>query len=99
MAIQKVNTEAVAAAAAAITSANNHINAAFDAVRSAGSDLQTQWNSRAGSAAQDLIYRLFKGNDSRSAILQNYANTLQQVVTPGYVQSETTNAKLADLFQ
>lgn len=98
MSIQKVNTEAIAAAASAVNAANARINSEFDRVRSAGTAMDNAWNSRAGNAARDLMYELFKGNESRSAVLQNYANTLHQVVTPGYDSSESENTKLADLF-
>lgn len=98
MSIQKVNTEAIAAAAAAINSANARLNGEFDRVRAAGMSMDNAWNSRAGNAAQNLMYELFKGNDSRSAVLQNYADTLLKVVDPNYTQSESANSKLADLF-
>lgn len=98
MSIQKVNTEAIAAAASAIASANANINSSFDELRNAGSDMAGSWNSRAGSAAETTLYQLFKGNEARSAVMQNYLNILQQVVNPGYESGETENTKLADQF-
>lgn len=98
MSIQKVNTEAIAAAASAITTANNRINCEFERVRAAGNSMDNSWNSKAGNTARDMMYQLFSGNETRSSVLQNYANTLQQVVTPGYDLGEKENTKLADLF-
>lgn len=98
MAIQKVNTENIAAAATQIKVADNRINGSFDKVVSTGKNMGRTWNGKAGVAADELMYRLFQGNESRSAVLQNYAATLQQVVAPGYDQGETKNTKLADLF-
>ncbi len=98
MPIQKVNTEAIAAAAANISSANTSINQAFDPIISQKNTLEASWNSPAGDAAQTLLNELLRGNDARSTVMQNYVSTLQQVVSPGYDQGETQNTKLADLF-
>lgn len=98
MSIHKVNTEGVATAAAKIFSSNNTINQAFAQVKTQGNIMACSWNSRAGAVALDTFYNLIQGNESRSAVLQNHAATLQQVVIPGYEASESLNTKLADLF-
>ena len=98
MSIHKVNTENISAAAAKISVGNNTINQAFAQVISQGNNMALSWNSRAGDAALDTFHKLIKGSEARSAVLQNHAATLQQVVVPGYDASEKQNTKLADLF-
>lgn len=98
MAIQKVNTDGILAAANTLSASNAAMNDAFNVLRSAGYTMENSWNSRAGTAAASLMYQLFNGNEARSAVLQNYVNLLQQSVTPGYVNAETVNTKLSDQF-
>lgn len=98
MAIQKVDTEAIALAASAIATAGANVTTEFQNVRNAGNTMISNWNSKAGTAAQTLMYELFAGSEAQASVLQNYANVLQQVVNPGYVESETANTTLADQF-
>lgn len=98
MSIHKINTDGITVAATKIIQADDNINTAFKAVVTHGRNLENTWNSKAGTIASQLFDKLLQGNTSRSAVLQNHASTLQQVVAPNYVQSETTNKKLADLF-
>lgn len=98
MSIQKVNTEGIAAAAARISAHNNTINQAFARVTAQSNNMACSWNSPAGDAALETFHKLIQGNESRSAVLQNHAATLHQVVAPGYDTTEKHNTKLADLF-
>lgn len=98
MSIHKINTDGITAAAAKITQVDNNLNTAFKSVVTQGRNMENTWNSKAGDAAIQLFEKLLQGNTSRSAVLQNHASTLRQVVAPNYVQSETNNKKLADLF-
>ena len=98
MAEQKVNTEAIDQMALAIAAANNNINTSFETLRKGGTKLEENWKSKAGSQAVTTMYSLFNGNESRSAVIENYVNFLSKQVSPGYVSSETQNTKLADQF-
>ena len=98
MSIHKVNTDAIASAAGRISRADTAINDAFFRTVKEASAMSGFWNSRAGDAAQDLLDRLIQGNDARSAVLKSYEVMLNQVVNPGYVESEKVNTKLADLL-
>lgn len=98
MSIHKVNTDGIIAAATKITLADDAMSSAFEQVVTQGRNMANSWHSTAGDAASNLFEKLIQGNTSRSAVLQNHAATLQQVVAPGYVQSEKNNKKLADLF-
>ena len=98
MSIQKVNTEAISAAATQISSVNTAINQAFEPIISKKNSLESSWNSPAGDAAITLLNQVLQGNEARSAVMQNFATILQQVVSPGYDQGETQNTKLSDLF-
>lgn len=98
MAIQIVDTEAIAATAMVISAANTNMDNAFEAVRRLGGQLDDSWNSAAGSVATSALYQLFRGQEARSACLLNHANILQQVVAPGFEQCEQTNVLLADQF-
>ncbi len=98
MSIQRINTEAISAAATQISSANTAISQAFEPVVNQTNQLSASWNSPAGHAAVTLLNQLLQGSEARSAVMRNYAATLQQVVTPGYDHGETQNTKLSDLF-
>lgn len=98
MSIHKVNTEGIVAAASKISACDSTINQAFAKVVSQSNNMACSWNSPAGDAALDTFHKLIKGSEARSAVLQNHAATLQQVVVPGYDASEKQNTKLADLF-
>lgn len=99
MSLQKVNTEAIAATAAQISAADSAMNQAFESVVSQKSSLEGAWNSPAGETAAVILNQLLQGSEARSAVMHNFAAVLQQVVSPGYDQGETHNAKLADLFR
>lgn len=98
MALQKVVTEEIAAAAGTLTQINNQLNNEVDNLQRIGSNLLSSWESAAGSAAQTTLCQLLKGNEARSAVLDNYINMLQQVVNPSYTSAEETNTKLSDMF-
>ena len=98
MSLQKVDTERIAAAAGAITTANTNMETNFETIRTLGQRMASNWNSAAGEAAESLMNQLFKGNEARAAKFLNCANLLAQQVNPGYDNAETTNTKLADMF-
>ena len=102
MAKQVVNTERIASAANKLRTVNNNINNAFSTMQNKARQLDNNWKSAAGDAARITMYEIFKFNDSkdgRPAVLQNYINMLEQQVNPGYINTETTNKKLADNFK
>lgn len=98
MALQKVNTEAINQMAAAIADANANLNDAVSDLYTDGKNMDANWDSKAGSAAVTLMYDLFKGNEARSVVLENYVAFLRQYVTQGYTAAEDQNTKLADQF-
>lgn len=96
---QSLETEALDAAISALRGANNAMNSAFTAVERQGSVLNCSWISGAGNAAVTTLYKLIKGNESRSAVLQNYINFLSQQVEQGYISVEDCNTSLAAYFR
>lgn len=98
MALQKVNTDAINQMATAISTTNANLNSAFSDLYTDGKNMDAHWNSSAGNAATTLMYSLFKGNEARSAVLENYIVFLRQYVTQGYIAAEEQNTKLADQF-
>lgn len=84
--------------AGAIASANSNINQSFEDLRKKGQNMDNSWNSKAGKQAVTLMHQLFKGNDARSAVLENHIAYLQNVVNPGYISGEDQNTSLADQF-
>lgn len=98
MALQKVNTEAIASMATDIANANQKMNEAFSRVEIDGKNMDTRWNSKAGTQAATIMYNLFKGNEARSAVLENYVTFLQQFINPSYTAAEEQNTKLSDQF-
>lgn len=96
---QSLDTAALDTAVSALRSADGSINAAFTAVERQSGVLQGSWHSGAGSTAVTQLYQLIKGNESRSAVLQNYINLLVQQVEQGYVSVEEANTSLASYFR
>ena len=96
--MQKVNTESISAMANAISSTNTTLNSEFYNVQTAGNTMGANWNSDAGSLAISKMYQLFRGNEERSAVMENHANFLRNLVVTNYNASETENTKLSDLF-
>lgn len=99
MALQKVNTDSIAAAAAAIRSTDAGLTAGVEQLRTMCTNLLGSWESSAGSTAQSVFLDISRGDEARSAVLQNYAAMLTEVVNPGAETAENTNTKLADLFK
>jgi hypothetical protein len=100
MAKQTINTENVASSAGKLRTANNNINCEFEKMQGKAKLLDNEnWKSAAGEAARTKMYELFKGNEPRSAVLQNYVEMLEQQVNPNYIATESTNTKLADKFK
>ena len=99
MAKQVVNTDRISTAANKLRSVNTTINSAFGTLRSKAQQIDNSWRGRAGEAARTTMYQLFRYNDARSTVLQNYISMLQQQVNPSYTNTETVNTKLADKFK
>jgi len=99
MAKQVVNTDRIASSASKLRAVNSAINNEFRTLQNKALQLDNNWKSAAGNVAKTTMYELFKSNDVRSSVLQNYINTLEQLVNPGYIDAETTNTKLADKFK
>jgi len=99
MAKQVVNTDRLTSAANKLRTVNNNINGELRTLQNKANQLDSNWKSAAGDAARTTMYQLFKNNEERSAVLQNYINMLQQQVNPGYINTETVNTKLADKFK
>lgn len=99
MAIQSIDTERVASSIASLRAVNGAINDAFDTMQKKAQQLDSAWNSKAGETAKTTMYQIFKNSDTRSAVIQNYINLLEQQVDPGYINTETVNTQLADQFK
>ena len=95
---QKVNTVAIETMAGAISTANNNINQSFENLKTKGREMDNAWNSGAGSKAVTMMHDLFKGNEARSTVMENYVVFLRNVVNPGYNSAEEANTSLADQF-
>lgn len=97
---QLIEIEKVAAVATVLQSVNDSIDDAFDQMSKVSDRYLSQyWNSEAGCAAITWMFKIFKGNESRSAVIQNYINFLNQQVNPGYRAAEQVNTSLADQFK
>ena len=99
MAKQKIDTEKVASAANKLRSANSNINSEFRTLQGKSRQLDSDWKSKAGETARTTMYEIFKSNEERSTVLQNYINMLEQQINPGYIETEDANTTLADQFK
>lgn len=96
---QVVNTDRLTSVANKLRTVNNNITSEFRTLQNKAKQLDTNWKGAAGEAARTTMYQLFKNNEVRSTVLQNYINMLEQQVNPGYTNTETVNTKLADKFK
>ena len=94
-----VNSELIGAAVSGLRGQNQSINNDFEGFKKKAGALESKWNSAAGSRACTQMYQLFKVNETRSSVLQNYINILEQQVSPGYISAENANTTLADQFK
>lgn len=99
MAKQVVDTDRIKDAASRLRTADSNMNNEFSSLQGKAKQLETNWKGAAATVAQTTIYRLFQGNEVRSAVIQNYIHMLEQQVNPGYTGAETVNKKLADSFK
>ena len=99
MSKEVVNTGGIASAAVKLRSVNDNINSSFETLKNKAKQLESNWNSGAGSTACTAMYQLFKIGETRSEVIQNYINTLEQQVNPGYIKTEEVNTSLADQFK
>ena len=96
---QVVNTEIISSASSRLRTANSNINNEFRALQTKMRQLNTNWKSAAGAVAQTTMEQIFRYNETRSAVIQNYHNMLEQQINPGYSDTEIKNKKLADKFK
>jgi len=99
MAKQSINTEKVMSAVYRLRAINATINNEFRNLQNIAKRLENDWKSSAGANAHTTIYQLFKNNEIRSSVIQNYINLLEQQVIPGYINTESVNNKLSDKFK
>lgn len=100
MADLKVDTAAILATAEKMEEINKKIKESFSNVNDAIKILDNAWE---GSTATTCIAKLRKGNsdimNARYDAFDNYISLLKKYVSPGYVDAEETNIKLADAFK
>lgn len=100
MAKQSIDTERVAATVTRLRNINRNISNAFGTMeRTAQNGISFNWKSATGDAALTKMLELFKNNQARETVLQNYIILLEQQVRPGYENAEETNRSLASQFK
>lgn len=99
MSKQLVDSERIEATITKLRTVNSTINKEFGTLEKTAKRLDSDWNSGAGATARTTMYQLFKSNESRSNVLQNYINTLELQVNPAYIDAESVNTQLADKFK
>ena len=98
MSRQSIDTTQVAVALNRIRTINNNINNQFNSLRSRMWPLNS-WRGPTGTAAQTLMHELFRNNEARSAVMQNYTDILERLINPSYQAAENQNRSLANLFK
>lgn len=96
---QTVNTEGIASAAGKLRGINSNITFVFGTLKTTAKLLDDDWKGSAGESARTFMYEIFKGNEAREAVLQSYADMLEQKINPEYIETETANKSLADKFE
>ena len=100
MAKQSIDTERVATTVTRLRNISRNISGAFSRMeQTAKSGLISNWKSSTGDAALTKMLELFKNNQARDTVLNNYIILLEQQVKPGYENAEETNKSLASQFK
>ena len=95
-----VNTDRIVSTASELSTINAQIRDGFDSVQKAISSLKQTWEGPAASYAINKFQRTIPGGlEARYAVLNDYSTFLLSSVGEGYVQAETVNTSLADLFK
>ncbi|MCL2662963.1 MAG: WXG100 family type VII secretion target [Oscillospiraceae bacterium] len=96
----RVNTSAITAAANNIANLNTGIRNDFNTVETEMNGLASAWRGEASERARAAFSSVRNAylND-RFSVVDNYVRFLRNQVGDGYVQTETTNEKLADAFK
>jgi len=99
MSKQVINTDDVDYAKNRLRTVNDNIDRALGELANKSKQLESNWKSSSGDAAQIAMRELLKGNEVRSLVICNYVNILEKQINPGYIEAETVNAKLSDQFK
>lgn len=99
MSRQVVNTDKISVSVNKLHIVDSNINEEFETLERKAKQLDNNWKSIAGDTAGTRMYRIFKNNEMRSAVLQNYINMLKDQINPNYTNTESTNVRLADKFK
>ena len=96
---QAVDSQRLLDTAAVLRKTDGELTREMDSLKRTVERMANTWRSGAGDRAIQVMYQLFKNNDARSTVLQNYINFLEQMAVPGLVNAEDVNTKLADQFK
>lgn len=99
MAEQKIDTEQAIYTISMLRRTNRSIKEFFGVIRGHGRMLEREWKGRAANKAISYLCQFEKDNETRSDVMQNYINQLEQQVVPGYEQAENVNLRLSDKFK
>ncbi len=99
-----VDTQAVVKTADDIARYNQKIQSEFDSIVHAMNTLQRNWNSPAKEKAINSFNKIKKNyqdsaKNSRYQIINNYVNSLKDVVKDDYVAVEEANIKIAEGYK
>ena len=95
-----VNTDRIVATASELNTINGQIRDGFESVEKAMNHLKKTWEGPAANyAMKKFTSTLAGGLEARYTAMNNYSTFLLSSVGEGYVQTETVNTSLADLFK
>ena len=96
----RVNTDLVNIAAKNINDYNGNIKVAFESLDKVMASLGDYWEGNVGDNAETAFTSIKNAfNDERYSVIENYVVFLHTQVEQGYIETETTNTKLADAFK
>lgn len=96
---QAVDSQRLLDVVTVLRTTDSELTKGMESLKRAVSRMENAWRSEAGDCAVQAMYQLFKNNDARSTVLQNYIAFLEQMAVPGLINAEETNTKLADQFK
>jgi len=96
----RVNTDLVNIAAKNINNYNGNIKVAFDSLNKVMTSLGDYWDGNVGENAETAFTGIRNAfSEERFSVMENYVVFLHTQVEQGYIETETTNTKLADAFK
>ena len=99
MSVQIIDTQVIQNTAATLHRVNESIADKSRQTEASVKALGNSWRSPGGSAALSALDQIFRMEEPRRQVLENYITILERIINPNYLSAEDVNKKLASYFK